>query len=232
VSNGLEVPAAKRPAVRTYPAPGAVNTQSSILWRPVSPTFNIANGDNPVPVVVEHFATRDDFVASTGAISATGPLPDLGAVTGRATIGSVTLSLASGGDGLAVGAAGSGAAPDWYPALAGHDIALGYESLQVQTSTPVYALGFEFVEPDLTMPAYGGTPGDSTFEVVLYSGSTEVARASFNAPDDVVTFFGVWSSRPFDRVTIVDTTGNDDDEYFGQFFTGVIPKVAPAGASR
>jgi hypothetical protein len=116
--------------------------------------------------------------------------------------------------------------------MAGNEIALGYESLQVQTSTPVYALGFEFVEPNVTMPDYGGTPGDSTFEVVLYSGSTEVARAPFNAVDDVVTFVGVWSSRAFNRVTIVDTSGNDDDEYFGQFFTGVVPKVAPAAGSR
>jgi hypothetical protein len=74
------------------------------------------------------------------------------------------------------------------------------------------------------MPEYGGTPGDSTFEVVLYLGSTEVGRASFNAADDVVAFVGAWSARAFDRVTIVDTSGNDDDEYFGQFYTGQTQK--------
>ena len=75
-------------------------------------------------------------------------------------------------------------------------------------------------EPNATMPAYGGTPGDSTFEIVLYMENTEVGRSSFNAPDDQVTIFGVWSRTAFSRVTIIDTTGNDDDEFFGQFYTG------------
>ena len=41
-SGGYEVPAAKRPATRSLPAPGAVNTSSLILWRPVNPNVNIA----------------------------------------------------------------------------------------------------------------------------------------------------------------------------------------------
>ena len=42
-SSGAEVPAAKRPATSTYPAPGRVRTDTPILWRPVS-TVTIANG--------------------------------------------------------------------------------------------------------------------------------------------------------------------------------------------
>jgi hypothetical protein len=42
--SGYEVPAAKRPATRSFPAPGSVNTTTSILWRPVNPNINIANG--------------------------------------------------------------------------------------------------------------------------------------------------------------------------------------------
>jgi len=34
---------------------------------------------------------------------------------------------------------------------------------------------------------------------------------------------GVTNSVPFDRATIVDTTGNDDDEYFGQFYMFAVP---------
>ena len=218
---GYEVPGAKRPATRTLPAPGSVNTQSHVVWRPVSPVFTIANGNPPV----QFFVDKSAFLAATGASSATGPLPNIGNVTETATVGTVKFSRAPGSAGLlAIGAAGTVAAPDWYPLVDGNLIAMTYENLQVQTANPVFAVGFDVVEPNTTMPAYGGTPVDSTFEVVLYSGNTEVGRTSFNAPDDQVAFFGVWSALAFDRVTIVDKTGNADDEYFGQFYTGTIRK--------
>src|SRR5262249_33124524 len=60
---------------------------------------------------------------------------------------------------------------------------------------------------------------DSTFEVVLFAGTTEVDRFTFNAPDDDLAFVGVWSDRAFDRVTIIDTTGDHDDEFFGEFYS-------------
>ncbi len=41
-SGGYEIFAAKRPAVRTYPAPGAVDPKTPIVWRPVT-TINLAN---------------------------------------------------------------------------------------------------------------------------------------------------------------------------------------------
>ena len=47
-----------------------------------------------------------------------------------------------------------------------------------------------------------------------------------NLPKDVVTFIGVWSDTAFDRVEIVDLTGNDDDEYFGRFYTGTTAAAA------
>lgn len=219
-NGGYEVPGAKRPATRSLPAPGSINTRSPIAWRPVSPNFSVANGAS----AVERFTDKASFENATGAASATGPLPDLGRVVGAATVGTVTFSLAPGGNSLAIGASGTGAAPDWYPAMAGNEIAMGYENLQVQTAGPVFAIGFDVVEPNATMPAYGGTPVDSTFEVVLYMDGTEVGRTSFNAPDDQVTFFGVWSRTAFNRVTIIDTTGDGDDEFFGQFYTGTVQK--------
>ena len=150
--------------------------------------------------------------------------PDVGLVGASATVGTVTFSLAQGGNSLAIGTGGIPGIPDWYPPMPGNEIAMGYENLQVQTAAPVLSMGFDFVEPNATMPAYGGTPVDSTFEIVLYMGNTEVGRSSFNAPDDQLTFFGVWSSTAFNRVTIIDKTGNDDDEYFGQFYTGTVRK--------
>jgi hypothetical protein len=41
-SGGYEVFAAKRPAVRTFPLPGAVDTKTPIVWRPVT-TLVVAN---------------------------------------------------------------------------------------------------------------------------------------------------------------------------------------------
>ena len=220
-NGGFEVPAAKRPSSFSSPAPGGVNPRSSVVWRPVLPNLLVANGG--VASTPELFYNQYDFLSATGATNATGPLPYLGQVGSFAAVGTVTFSVAFGGNTLYVGVQGAGE-PDWYPALPGNDIGLGYENLQVQTATPVYSLGFEFVEPNVTMPFDGGNPVNSTFEIVLYSGSAEVGRVSFNAQDDVVGFVGIWSQRAFDRVTIVDKTGEPDNELFGQFFTGVVKR--------
>jgi hypothetical protein len=219
-NGGFEVPAAKRPATFSFPVPG-INARSLIAWRPVNPHVVIANGGLAPPV--QQFDNRSGFQAVTGAVANT-VMPDLGVVDGSVTIGSITFSLAPGGDTLAVGADGTPATPDWYPGLAGNDVALGWENLQLQFAMPVYALGFEFAEPNVTMPSHGGTPVDSTFEIVMYLGAREVGRTTFNANDDEAGFIGVWSNQPFDRVTIIDLSGNDDDEYFGRFYVGTTQK--------
>lgn len=167
------------------------------------------------------------FLAATGASSATGPLPDLGLV-GSAVVGSITFRVAPGGDNLAIGGAGVPGLPagDWYPETPGNDLAMGYENLLVEMDGPVYSMGFEFNEPDVTMPAWGSIPQDSTYEVTLYDAGVQVGQFTFNAADDVPAFVGVWSAAAFDSATIVDVTGGinvDDDEYFGEFFTGVTP---------
>lgn len=41
--SGVEVPAAKRPATRSLPAPGLVIDTTPIVWRPVNPNIPIAN---------------------------------------------------------------------------------------------------------------------------------------------------------------------------------------------
>ena len=181
-----------------------------------------------VQAAVQIFDSKAAFLAATGAVSATGPLPDLGTVatlnnpTGNATVGSITFSMAPGAVDLYIGANGIAGVPDgdWYPPTPGNDIAQGFESLQVQTANPVVSLGFDFVEPNATTQPWGGTPVDSTYEVVLYAGMSEVGRFTFNAPDDELAFVGVWSDTAFDRATIIDVTGGNDDEYFGEFYAG------------
>jgi hypothetical protein len=98
--------------------------------------------------------------------------------------------------------------------------------MQVSTAGPVYALGFDFIEPDATLPPWGGLATESGYELLLFRGPALVGQALLpgaSIPNDVVTFVGVWSDVEFDRVLINDITGNDDDEYFGEFYTGTTP---------
>jgi hypothetical protein len=194
---------------------GSLNTSRTyrMLERPIGGTPEI-----------QSYNDKTAFLATTGAVNATGPMPNLGAID-IATIGSVTFSMASGAAGLYIG--GGDSVLDWYPQTPQNEVALGYERLQVTTEAPVYSLGFEFIEPNATMPLWGGTPVDSTYQVTLFSGITQVGQFTFNAPDDVATaFIGVWSDTAFDRAVIIDITpspNSDDDEYFGEFFTGTTP---------
>jgi hypothetical protein len=183
---------------------------------------------------IQTFTDKTAFVAATGATSATGPLPDLGLVVPPAlsvTVRSITFSLAPGGDNIAIGAVGTPAAPDWYVeggVEGGNDgineLAMGFENLQAETTGPVFSFGFDFIEPNVTMPSFGGTPVDSTYEVLLFDGPALVGQATFSdIPDDVFTFLGVWSDMAFDRVLINDIAESpfvDDDEFFREFYTG------------
>jgi hypothetical protein len=182
---------------------------------------------------VKTYQSKAAFLAATGATSATGALPNVGHVLdvtvdplGTYTLGSLTFSLTEGSDNLAVGPLGTSAAPDWYPPAPGNEIALGFERMQVKTAAPVFSFGFDFIEPEATVQPWGGVPVESSYEILLFDGPALVGQALFPGaaiPNDVVTFLGVWSDRPFDRVLINDVTGNDDDEYFGEFFTGTNP---------
>ena len=108
---------------------------------------------------LQTFDNKAAFLTATSANSASGPLPDLGIQTPeQATVGSVTFSVAPGGDNFFIGANNVTGLPstDWYPPTPGNDIALGHENLQVQTAQPVFALGFDFVEPNVTVQPWGG----------------------------------------------------------------------------
>ena len=185
------------------------------------PTVSVAN-------TVNVFYDKAAFLKATGAKAATGNLPNLGATPPEgASVGTVTFTVAPGGDMLFIGTkALSGASAtfkDWYKPMAGNDIALGHENLQLNFFRPVTAMGFLFAEPNITMPLWGGTPVDSTYTVTLYNGIIPIGSFDFNAPDDVVSFIGVQTDKPFTSAQIVDTTGNIDDEYFGSFFTVQLP---------
>lgn len=175
---------------------------------------------NTVNATIVTFNDQSAFLSATGATSATGTIPDLGKITGGTqTLGDVTISLGSGATQLFIGATGTSVAPDWTSVNPGNDIALsGIESINVDFVSPVYSAGFEFVEPsDSTCyaPCF-----DSTFNVILKNGGVTVDSFTFNAPDDVLAFIGVWSDSAFDRLEIIDLTATVDDEYYGEIFAG------------
>jgi hypothetical protein len=164
------------------------------------------------------FDNKAAFLTATGAKSATGSLPDTGAISpgNSVTIGSITFSsphvFFSGPTN------GGPDDNDWTPILPGNDIAINEsEDLNVDLKTPTYAIGFDFVEPTDKTCYYPCT--DSTFTVTLKNGATVVNTFRFNAENDKAAFVGVSSDTPFDRIEIRDTTATIDDEYFGQFYT-------------
>jgi hypothetical protein len=176
------------------------------------------------------YKNKPAFLAATGSTSATGPIPNLGQFFAgqEVTVGNATFSTAPGGDNLSIGG-GTGPCGDWTNLIPGHDIALGYENLHVAFDEPVFAIGFDFVEAlDTLCPECGSDPVDSPFTVTLYDGALEVGSFTFNAPNDKLAFIGVKSTLPFDSADIVDATGNDDDEYFGEFYAPLAQPVCPA----
>ncbi len=185
-------------------------------------------GDTPAPFATLVPCTDKAAFLAAGAISASGPLPNLGTV-GSAKLGSVNLGIGPGGDDLSIGAFGAGVEPDGYELLPGNDIAQGYENLLVEMDAPVHSFGLDFVQPDATLPPWAGTPVDSTFEMRLYAAGVPIGQVQFSSiPVDVVTFLGVCSDTTFDRVELVDVTDSpyvDDDEFYGEIYTGPGPHV-------
>jgi hypothetical protein len=169
------------------------------------------------------FSNKATFLSATEAASATGALPPLGSAETPVQIGSVTFT----GGGLFVGGY------VWTSLLEGNEIALGFENLDVAFDALVYSAGFDFAEPGIgsTSSPYATTPGypyaDSTFTVTLKNNVTTVGAFTFNAPDEVASFVGVWSDAAFNRVEIRETTGGGEDDYFGQFYTGGIAMPVP-----
>jgi hypothetical protein len=180
------------------------------------------------------FADRTTFLTATGASSATGALPNPGAVGPGYTVGSVSFTSLSGQFFIGTDNLFPLQVTDWSASLPGNDIAIsGNEDFQADLAAPVYALGFDFFEPNVHSTAFPVTDDcfdtchDSTFTVTLFSGATPLGSFTYNAPDATPAFVGVWTDFAFDRVRIIDTTATDDDEYWGQFYTGTTPVPEP-----
>jgi hypothetical protein len=177
------------------------------------------------------------FMADSAATSATGLLPSLSGNQYSAHIGSVTFSDVN-GFGFWVGGLEAYTLADWTTLLPGNELAINHvENLNVTFDAPVFSAGFDFAEPGsqigVSSPSSPHANSalhlfyDSTFSVTLKQDGAVVGDFSFNAPDETASFVGVWSVAAFNQMEIREVSGDLEDDYFGQFYTGTAALPVP-----
>lgn len=165
---------------------------------------------------------KANFFNVTGATSVTGPYPNLGAVPNFSRLGGAVFSRGPGATNLHFS---TGGGSDWTSAIAGNTFAVsGPESFNLDLDDPTFAVGFDTVEST--------SNASSTFQITLKNGGSVVDSFSYNTPSSVtVLFVGVTSDQAFNRVEILETVGNSQDEYFGQIFTSTTSTSVPEPSS-
>jgi hypothetical protein len=167
------------------------------------------------------FSDKTSFASAAGAsVAASFPYAS-GPVANPYVVGSLTFTPGPGNMGCEVGQFTSRLANGQSQLSMG-----GVENINIDLATPVYSFGFDFVEPQYDANV-GDTFYDSTFEVTLRMNGTLVGSYTFNTPNDVAAFFGVWSKAQFNRVEIQELNGTSDNEFFGQFLVGTLANKDP-----
>ncbi len=178
---------------------------------------------------IKTYENRSEFLAETGGVDVIGDYPVTGFIEGSFTFQTGVENLTVTAQRFFTGEATS--------LLPGLELLISYgvdkkysEDIDVGLAGNRYAFGFDFVEPS-NVPNFV----DSIFKVTLYNSvNTSVGSFTFNAPNDVAYFVGVWSDEAFNRVEIRETTGSNENEYYGHFYTGDIKApttftVCPSG---
>ena len=176
------------------------------------------------------YSSKGSFLADTGASSATGALPEAGAVGPGFTVGSVSFTTLSGQLFMGTGGLFPTQVTDWSASLPGSDIAIsGVESFQVDLAAPVYLAGLRLLRAERLQHRL--------------SGHRRLLRCVFrlNLPGDLFPgrrarrIFHLQRARrhgglrrglvrlAFDRVEITDLTTTIDDDYWGDFYTADHP---------
>jgi hypothetical protein len=172
------------------------------------------------------FSDQSTFVTATGAVSATGALPNTGfvGISKTADVGNITFTS---NNTFWIGGF------NW-SSLIPHAIAIdGNENLNVISKTGgVYAMGIQVHEPAAANPNPQSivtdtcaipSCTDTTFSITIKNGTTIIGTENVNFANNSLAFFGVWSNQLFDRLEILDLSQTQDDEFFGQVFTGSTP---------
>ncbi len=165
------------------------------------------------------------FSAVTGAVSLTGPLPDIGNQGLSVTLGDATLTAANN---IFVGAGWSTLLPNK------RAIAIsGLENLSISIDTgEATAFGWYFHEPvssEAMLDGCNATCVDSTFLIEFLSGGISVDSINFNPADDRVIFLGIILDMVFDEVTFTEIVGGIDNEFWGEMFVARVPEPGTLG---
>jgi hypothetical protein len=181
--------------------------------------------------VIVVYDDKVDFLADTSAHSI-GAFPDLGAVASPFAHGGFTFSLGIGATQLFSGQ-GPGTGP-WTTRVAPEQLALsGFEDLNVDAPYGIFSLGFDFVEPQFD-PNVNATFLESTFLVTVKNDGLPLDSFFFSRPNDSAQFVGIWSDTAFDRIEIFESTGGNENEFFGTFYycdVPLPPSVVPEPSS-
>lgn len=182
------------------------------------------------------------FVSNTGA-SAEPAIPNNGKVisngSGTATNGNLDFSIPSNRTNeLFFGTDGVGGTnlTNWSNNIDGNDVALsGPEDITIASNSgPLTALGFEIDEPDSNNGLQNdscnssGSNGDcvnTTFNVKFFNNGAPKGDEDFTPDEGESQFYGFSLSNgdPFTKIVLTDETGNNDNEYFGKFYTARVP---------
>ncbi|MEK6700964.1 MAG: hypothetical protein AABZ53_01775 [Planctomycetota bacterium] len=198
-----------------------------ILVRVVVGCVGVGAAGDAARADITVFSDVAAFQSATGATPQP-ELPNLGLVgrhVAQTTVGDLTFAINNGSPEIAL------ILSEFTALHPGNEIALSdWEALDVTAAMPVYALGSFFVEgTDQPGSCNGLCPcADATYSVRLLLGAQVVGAVEVNVPNDVLSFVGVWSDLPFDRVEYRDLSQMCDNEYWGRFFIGTTPRTCPA----
>ena len=161
---------------------------------------------------------KSDFLEATSAQDLTGPLPNLGYVGyGPITLGKATFRT-EGISGMWIGSI--------LQDMPGNEIVTNdVENIRVYLEGLSYSFGFDFFEPSA---GHNAPYADSTFTVSLLNQSIPVGAFSFNAPDGILYFVGVVSTVAFDNVSIIESIGGIENDFYGRFYAGSTATPEPS----
>lgn len=104
----------------------------------------------------------------------------------------------------------------------------------VTYTSEIFAFGMDVYEPQASTATFNGcnvgTCVESTFEISLFSGATLVTTESFSPDNEMLDFIGFTSNVGFDRIEVRESTGTNDNEFFGNFVSSPTPAAVPLPA--
>lgn len=160
------------------------------------------------------YTSLPTFVGATGATFR--PINPVTGVTATTTDGTITVAPFENNIIFDPGTYGN--------PIPGNDwVISGQESQDfIINTSPVYSFGFDIYKPfePQTVGGCNAPCSDTTFTITLFNGATNLGSFSFVPPHDTVQFYGISSSVSFDKVELLETPPDIDNEFFANLYLG------------